>query len=188
MKHLITLTVSILFFISACELTEENQGDETQSIHGSSQTENNVKSPENSEALCNDDIDNDQDGYIDMDDQDCNPYNPSLKYENTMILCTDGEDNDSDGRADCGDLDCDNWCNYSSFHEEMPEQTSSNDTEQSIYECDDTIDNDFDNKVDCNDPDCSYFCKRIENGPSLCNDGYDNDEDGYTDSEDSDCN
>ncbi|MGL1904391.1 MAG: hypothetical protein OCC49_19815 [Fibrobacterales bacterium] len=148
--------------------------------------EKDEKRPENSKALCHDDIDNDQDGYFDMDDQDCIPYKPIIKYENTMILCTDDVDNDSDGGADCGDLDCDNWCSYSS-HEGMPEETSSGDTEQSIYDCTDDIDNDSDDIVDCDDPDCNYFCKRIEKGPSLCTDGYDNDEDGYIDAKDSDC-
>jgi hypothetical protein len=49
---------------------------------------------------CRDDIDNDCDGFTDLDDADCNEE-PLTETE-----CFDGIDNDQDGVPDCGDSDC----------------------------------------------------------------------------------
>lgn len=67
----------------------------------------NAKS-ENTEELCHDSIDNDDDGFVDCDDQDCEAY--CSVPENDPMLCSDGYDNDSDGLIDCNDPDCSAFC------------------------------------------------------------------------------
>ncbi|MBC8884453.1 hypothetical protein H9X57_16970 [Flavobacterium piscinae] len=51
--------------------------------------------------ICNDGIDNDNDGFTDCDDNDC-VSDPSC----TVEICNDGIDNDNDGFVDCNDNDC----------------------------------------------------------------------------------
>ena len=51
--------------------------------------------------ICDDGIDNDDDGFIDCDDFDC-LGDPACAVE----ICDDGIDNDDDGFIDCDDLDC----------------------------------------------------------------------------------
>ena len=100
---------------------------------------------------CSDDIDNDEDGFVDMEDSGCNdPADPS-----EMPDCSDGIDNDLDGFIDhqspISDIGDDLGC-----HD--PFATS----EKSIaYGCDDGIDNDNDETVDYlkfggGDTDCTY--------------------------------
>lgn len=48
--------------------------------------------------VCDDGIDNDGDGLIDLEDPDCQPVNPEI--------CDDGIDNDGDGLIDGDDPDC----------------------------------------------------------------------------------
>ena len=76
--------------------------------------------------ICNDDLDNDGDGFTDCDDFDCD-----CDESNN---CHDGIDNDGDGFIDCDDFDCD--CDESN-------------------NCDDGIDNDGDGFIDCDDFDCN---------------------------------
>lgn len=54
------------------------------------------------ESLCNDDLDNDEDTYTDCEDPDCSEAATCLEQNN----CTDQEDNDLDGLIDCNDTDC----------------------------------------------------------------------------------
>jgi len=86
---------------------------------------------EDTEDLCTDGIDNDEDGLLDCDDPSCNPGTidvqrveiecltvSSCAFANTVILsapdcaetddisCTDGLDNDGDGLIDCADDSC----------------------------------------------------------------------------------
>jgi hypothetical protein len=61
----------------------------------------NAVAPVCNETVCNDGIDNDNDGYIDCSDPDC-ATDPAC-YESN---CTDGVDNDNDGHTDCSDTDC----------------------------------------------------------------------------------
>jgi hypothetical protein len=75
---------------------------------------------ENTEELCADEIDNDNDELIDAHDPDCAPFEDGEEgggtggggtgggsgSENTQPLCTDGGDNDSDGLIDLLDPDC----------------------------------------------------------------------------------
>ena len=58
--------------------------------------------PEPAEQVCNDAVDNDDDGAIDCDDSDCAPLELCLATD----ACDDGVDNDSDTFIDCDDPDC----------------------------------------------------------------------------------
>ncbi len=53
---------------------------------------------------CNDGVDNDGDGLIDTDDDDC--INEAYYYERTLPSCSDLIDNDGDGLIDMGDDGC----------------------------------------------------------------------------------
>ena len=80
---------------------------------------------------CGDGIDNDNDGFIDCDDNDCDGSN------NCSEVCNDGVDNDNDGFIDCDDGDCEDFADCL------------------IERCIDGVDNDGDGLVDCDDPDCA---------------------------------
>ena len=83
------------------------------------------------QEICDDGIDNDQDGFTDCDDFDCDG-DPACAGE----ICDDGIDNDQDGFTDCDDFDCDG------------------DPACAGEICDDGIDNDQDGFTDCDDFDC----------------------------------
>jgi hypothetical protein len=53
------------------------------------------------ETLCKDGLDNDLDGDIDVDDEDC-----GLSPENTAYSCSNSIDDDNDGLINCADPDC----------------------------------------------------------------------------------
>ncbi|MEE9374369.1 MAG: gliding motility-associated C-terminal domain-containing protein [Saprospiraceae bacterium] len=57
---------------------------------------------ENSEDICSDGIDNDEDGLIDCQDSECASFCP----EDNSTTCNDGIDNDGDGMIDCMDDSC----------------------------------------------------------------------------------
>jgi hypothetical protein len=115
--------------------------------------------------ICDNDIDDDADGFTDCDDNDCTG-DPACAVE---ANCNDEGDDDGDGFADCGDSDCsgDPLC----AGEEI---------------CTNGVDDDLDTSVDCADTDCGPQpgCSVVE---SNCSDGLDNDEDGFTDCSDFDC-
>ena len=133
------------------------------------------------ESICNDGIDNDEDGKTDCEDSDCNSA-PECQSSNntnnvtTEEICDDGKDNDNDGDTDCADSDCSS----------KPECQSSNNTNNVTTEsnCTDKIDNDGDGNVDCEDSDCVNLEICTE---SICDDNIDNDGDGQTDCLDPDC-
>ncbi|RME00250.1 MAG: lamin tail domain-containing protein [Deltaproteobacteria bacterium] len=78
------------------------------------------------EEVCDNEIDDDNDGLIDCDDvEDC--------LDVIAEVCDDGIDNDCDGDIDCADSDC---------------------LDAIVETCDDGIDNDCDGMTDCEDPDC----------------------------------
>ena len=64
------------------------------------------------ETVCDDELDDDQDGLIDCEDNDCdgeisiaaNGF-PFLCEAGSELSCDDGFDNDGDGEADCDDTD-----------------------------------------------------------------------------------
>ena len=70
-----------------------------------------ARDPENTDALCSDGLDNNNNGYTDCDDFECSRNEnvtvcgtPNL--ENTDELCSDGIDNDENGFIDCDDFGC----------------------------------------------------------------------------------
>ncbi|MBU1221578.1 hypothetical protein KKF34_05610 [Myxococcota bacterium] len=145
------------------------------------------------ETACDDGIDNDNDGYIDCDDQDC--------FEafacNPTEICDDGIDNDNDGYIDCKDADCDLECEVREIcNDEIDNDNDGyidcDDQDCTGHEyctaqseiCNDNIDNDNDGDIDCDDPDCADFCEPVT---EHCGDGKDNDGDGRTDCDDPDC-
>ncbi|MGL1937030.1 MAG: hypothetical protein OCD01_18530 [Fibrobacterales bacterium] len=136
------------------------------------------------ERLCKDSLDNDLDGAIDCDDEDCLEdaeciiASIDLFVENTFLLCNDSVDNDNDTLIDCDDPDC------STLEHCFPR------VENTFLLCSDSIDNDNDSIVDCADPDCStmeHCLPRVENTFLLCNDNVDNDNDSTVDCADPDC-
>ncbi len=54
------------------------------------------------ELVCDDGLDDDNDGDIDCADTDCTAA-PACEAE---TVCDDGADNDADGDIDCADTDC----------------------------------------------------------------------------------
>ncbi|MFC1723580.1 PKD domain-containing protein [Nanoarchaeota archaeon] len=130
---------------------------------------------------CNDGLDNDGDGDIDLADPDCN-NNPMDDSESSSTTpeCSDGLDNDGDGFTDFGsDPDC---------------QSPSDDEDvwnPGNTECSDGLDNDGDGDIDLADPDCNNNPMDDSESSSTtpeCSDGLDNDGDGFTDfGSDPDC-
>jgi len=121
---------------------------------------------ENTAALCVDGVDNDEDGYTDCADPDCQSLSIC-----TETACDDGVDNEGDGLMDCLDPDC---------------QSTSACTEDTSTRCQDLIDNDGDGLTDCDDDGCQdfVFCEPHETD---CQNNVDDDGDGYIDCDDPDC-
>ncbi len=124
---------------------------------------------------CTDGFDNDEDGKVDCDDEDCAANPACIGPTPIETECADEIDNDEDGFTDCADPDC----------AAMP-ACAGGDIET---ECSDEADNDEDGFTDCDDPDCLADPNCGPPGlPELdCADEVDNDNDGKTDCEDSDC-
>lgn len=80
------------------------------------------------ETNCADGLDDDYDGQVDCDDDDC-------RIE-ACLGCFDGLDNDGNALSDCSDPTC-----------------SAGEGCQDL--CDDGVDNDGDNRTDCDDADCA---------------------------------
>ena len=119
---------------------------------------------------CNNELDDDGDGWIDLDDPDCADGGTRETGFDEDLDCNDGIDNDDDNLIDAEDLDCED----------------ASDDEYS--ECLDGKDNDGDGWKDGDDPDCSFDV--YETGFDAtwqCNDGEDNDGDGDVDADDSNC-
>ncbi|MEJ2384495.1 MAG: hypothetical protein P8Y54_08850 [Xanthomonadales bacterium] len=84
---------------------------------------------------CSDGIDNDNDGFIDLQDFNCVDSNDDTE---SPTQCSDGIDNDNDGFVDLDDFNC----------------VDSEDATESPTQCSDGIDNDNDGFVDLDDFDC----------------------------------
>ena len=129
------------------------------------------------QEVCDDEIDNDGNGFVDCDDFACigSPDCPA-KMENDDTLCADGIDNDDDGLTDCADPSC-----YG--HPDVTVCTETN--------CTDGVDNDGDDFTDCADFDCLYSepsCQvDKEVTDETCSDGIDNDGNGFVDCADFAC-
>lgn len=100
--------------------------------------------PEATDALCDDGIDNDDDGFTDCEDWSCtrSPDVTVCGSEDTVGACTDGVDNDGDGFIDCQDWDC-------SFNPLVLVCDELND-----FMCSDGLDNDDNGFTDCDDFTC----------------------------------
>jgi hypothetical protein len=117
--------------------------------------------------LCNDGIDNDNDGAADCADlEDCST-NAACEAPGNED-CDNGQDDDGDGQVDCADANCTNDPACA-----LPE------------DCDNGQDDDGDNLVDCNDDECLNAPNCLPD--EVCNDLKDNDRDGAVDCADSDC-
>ena len=124
--------------------------------------------------VCFDGLDNDGDGFFDLDDPGCLD-DPFTATELLGTECDDGVDNDLDQRLDhFGDPSC------------LGDPT--NTSESLGTECDDGIDNDGDGKTDLADPTCQEDPTGVaELGTTACDDNVDNDFDGRTDTADAGC-
>lgn len=113
---------------------------------------------EEAELYCADRLDNDGDGWIDCDDNDCyedEACEVVALYAVPMEECDDGYDNDRDGLIDCDDEDCaeDEACEVVALYAAPMEESI----------CDDGIDNDDDGLIDCDDPSCELddVCRMV---------------------------
>ena len=114
---------------------------------------------------CSDGIDNDGDGWIDLDDSGCD--GPNDDDETNKPQCKDGKDNDGDGKIDFpNDPGCD---------------SPTDNDERDIPACKDGKDNDGDGKIDMADPGCENPNDDDETDKPDCKDGKDNDGDGKID-------
>jgi hypothetical protein len=116
---------------------------------------------------CHNCLDDDGDGWSDLDDPDCAGGVEELGFGDSA--CNDGTDNDDDGVRDANDDACD----------------SADDELES--DCDNGEDDDGDGLTDELDPGCAAGGNESDDPETGCNDGADNDSDGWTDSEDPDC-
>jgi hypothetical protein len=91
---------------------------------------------------CSDGLDNDDDGYIDLDDPNCDDILDNIEDPFDTHACNDGADNDGDGFTD---FPSDPSCASLFGDTELP---------QSYFICSDGIDNDGDGFIDLDDPAC----------------------------------
>lgn len=129
-----------------------------------------------STTQCNDGIDNDKDGAIDLKDFSCGG-NPTHNDESTpKAQCQDGIDNDNDGLIDLQDPGCGGDPNH-------------NDESTKVAQCQDKIDNDKDGAIDLTDFSCGGVPTHDDESTpkSQCQDGIDNDNNGLIDRNDPSC-
>ncbi|MDJ0656773.1 MAG: hypothetical protein QNJ40_21610, partial [Xanthomonadales bacterium] len=94
-------------------------------------------------SQCEDRIDNDGDGEIDMMDFGCDSPDDNDETDPAPVYqCSDGIDNDGDGEIDLADDGCDS-------------ATDDDETDPApVYQCSDGIDNDGDGEIDLADDGC----------------------------------
>lgn len=97
------------------------------------------------QPACSDGIDNDGDGFIDLDDPGCDNAQDDDEYNTPPQepQCNDGNDNDGDGFVDLDDPGCDNAQDNDEYNAPPPQP-----------QCNDGSDNDGDGFVDLEDPGC----------------------------------
>lgn len=148
-----------------------------------------VPSAESGPEACGDGIDNDEDGFIDCVDLDCQPSDepappcvPDGMPEDTDDRCQDGIDNDENGFTDCEDFDCSMNQNITVCNAEPEDNDEA---------CSDGVDNNGNGFVDCADFDCQVeqvtVCPLPEVDEETCADQMDNDGDGKVDCADEGC-
>ncbi|MBU1243934.1 lamin tail domain-containing protein [Myxococcota bacterium] len=119
--------------------------------------------------ICNDNIDNDGDTFVDCADPGCfgqagGPTGQLCQSQESR--CDDEFDNDADGNVDCADSDCAASCG-------------------AVEDCDNTTDDDGDGDIDCDDADC--VADPACTGGEICDNTTDDDGDGDIDCDDADC-
>jgi hypothetical protein len=126
-----------------------------------------------SSGNCDNGIDDDGDGWIDLWDPDCTTGTGETGL--AFTACNDGADNDGDGDVDAADAQCGTGFD-------------NNEEDASADDCMNGADDDGDGWIDFLDPDCSVFpFNESVLGVTECNDGVDNDGDGDIDSADAQC-
>jgi hypothetical protein len=146
-------------------------------------------------GLCNDGVDNDEDGNGDCADPEC--VNDAAC--NTEV-CDNRRDDDGDGRIDCSDPGCAGnpacpiraeVCD-NTIDDDVNGLTDCSDTPCFLSPlcvfsetCNDGVDNDGDNRIDCADPNCARnnICNNTEN----CQNGIDDNRNGFLDCEEPSC-
>ncbi len=123
---------------------------------------------------CNDEVDNDEDGLIDLADPGCTgPEDDDEADTSPAAQCSDGLDNDADGQPDLADPDC-------SSEADPSEQGDNGETP-----CSNDLDDDGDGQVDFpNDPGCRAAGDgdEADTEPApACANGADDDADGRAD-------
>jgi hypothetical protein len=121
-------------------------------------------------TACDDGVDNDGDGWIDLVDPGCTAASDTDEAFAGALECDDEIDNDGDGLVDGYDPDC----------------TDPTDATEATP-CANGLDDDSDGWIDLDDPDCIHFTEEIGWWGTQCNDGSDNDGDGLVDADDPDC-
>ena len=180
-KHILMTSLCIVSLACACSDGGKDK-DETPAI-----------SLENTAALCSDNLDNDNNGFKDCEDQNCQAFvfcnQTEEGKENTLAACQDGIDNDGDTLKDCDDSECSAFtiCGQTPPTPETPI------VENTVQLCSDNVDNDNNGTKDCDDANCKAFsmCEQAEEGKentlAACMDHEDNDGDGKTDCDDEEC-
>ena len=132
---------------------------------------------------CNNGVDDDMDGVIDLLDSDCtSETDPTEAGGHAPAACGNGVDDDGDGLLDFPD---DGGCTGAGDGDETDDPAH-------VPQCNDGIDNDGNGHADYpDDPSCPGRGVEIEHAPTVppaCSDGIDNDEDGASDyPDDTDC-
>ncbi|MEJ2500678.1 MAG: multiheme c-type cytochrome [Campylobacterales bacterium] len=106
-------------------------------------------------AACDDGIDNDGDGLVDLEDPGCTDVSDNNEFNEAAPLpaaCEDGIDNDGDGLVDLSDPGCTDASDSDEYNEPLPE-------------CSDGIDNDGDGKINLADASCSDASDNDETYP-----------------------
>ncbi|MCH2107913.1 MAG: hypothetical protein MK135_01170 [Polyangiaceae bacterium] len=155
------------------------------------------------ESQCIGGWDDDNDGFSDCRDRDCNGQ--FFCEFGRELSCNDNIDNDGDGAEDCFDADCVGSTSCETVDETRCSDgidnnangaidcADSNCAQESYCEasetrCDDGIDNDVDGQSDCADPQCSTAAHCESGSEASCDDGRDNDGNGSIDCRDVSCN
>ncbi len=137
---------------------------------------------------CEDAIDNDGDGFIDLDDPGCDTTDPEDHWE-IGGECDDRVDNDGDGMIDMDDPECDSLGDPSEGEFSSCNDEWDNDGDGWIdYIEDDPDTEDYDESL-FGDPGCESADDGSEDNENLgeCADGFDNDGDGAIDGYDEEC-
>ena len=107
-------------------------------------------------CTCDDGVDNDADGWFDLEDPDCAEQASEIGFGNTA--CNNNIDDDADGLIDAWTFDA-------------RAETDREDISL-VSSCNDAADNDGDGYIDADDPDCEYANGVFEDNDDLENSGY----------------